>query len=192
MQAERLDSIAEAVSRAERERDVCRGRLEDLGEALEQSGERAKALDRLHAVFQDAAAGVERSAHARITRIVGMCLSAVFDEPYEFDILFEAKRGKTEARLVFKRNGMVIGSPMDASGGGVLDVASFALRLASVVLSLPRKRRILILDEPFRFVSERYRPRVAELLERVAVEHGVQIVMVTHVREFRIGRVVEA
>lgn len=134
--------------------------------------------------------GLQERAHARISGVVTRCLEAVFDDPYEFCIVFEQKRGHTEARLVFVRDGQEL-DPMSASGGGVIDVASFALRLSCLMLSKPPLRRFLCLDEPFKFVSEEYRERVRVLLETLPKELGVQIIMITHITEFQIGKVIE-
>jgi ABC-type Fe3+/spermidine/putrescine transport system ATPase subunit len=80
--------------------------------------------------------------------------------------------------------------PLDATGGGVCDVAAFALRVACLMLSQPPKRRLLVADEPFRFVSEEYRPAVRQMIETLADELGIQFILVTHATEFEIGKVV--
>jgi ABC-type sulfate/molybdate transport systems ATPase subunit len=79
---------------------------------------------------------------------------------------------------------------MSASGGGVVDVAAFALRIACLTLRKPALRKVLILDEPFRFLSAEYRPRVRSLIESLADEFGVQFIIVTHLDEFRCGKVI--
>jgi hypothetical protein len=106
------------------------------------------------AVSQAMAQGMQRQAHVRVTSIVNKCLTSIFDEPYTFDIQFDRKRGRTEARMVFERDGAEL-DPTTGAGGGVLDVASFALRVAACVLGQPPKRKLLILDEPFRFFKWR-------------------------------------
>lgn len=141
-------------------------------------------------VLQLVSAAVQQQAHARIAAIVSRCLEAVFEEPYTFQIQFERKRGKTEARLVFVRDGMEI-DPMNASGGGVVDVAAFALRVSCMLLAKPPVRRLMILDEPFRFVSTEYRERVRLLLEALSEELGIQFIVVTHMTELQMGKVIE-
>lgn len=138
------------------------------------------------------AAQVQQNAHKHISRIVTRCLKAVFDKPYRFRILFERKRGQTEARLVFIRKGKTL-DPVHECGGGPVDVAAFALRLACLLLQKPAKRRILILDEPFRFVSERreYRKKVADLLLALSEEMKIQIIQVTHDPLLAVGKVIE-
>lgn len=142
-------------------------------------------------ILQGLAEKVQEQAHEKIAHLVTSCLAAVFgDDAYEFKIRFDRKRGKTEAVLLFCRDGQEI-DPMDAAGGGAVDVAAFALRLTCLLLAKPPCRRLLVVDEPFRFLSEGYRPAVRELLERLSKELKVQIVMVTHSSELMIGDVIE-
>lgn len=139
---------------------------------------------------QTIATAIQHEAHEQIASIVERCLTAVFEDPYQFKINFERVGGRTEASLVFIRDGKEI-DPLTASGGGVVDIAAFALRLGALVLSKPQMRRLLILDEPFRFVSSKYRPAVASLLEELTTDLGVQIIQVTHIQELVIGKVHE-
>lgn len=120
--------------------------------------------------------------------MVSRALQSVFDDPYQFEIVFERKRNRTEAALLFKDGENEL-DPMNSVGGGVIDVASFALRLACLVLS--NARPILILDEPFRFVSVDLRPRVATMVQEMAEQLEVQFIIVTHDPEFQMGTIVE-
>ena len=143
-------------------------------------------------ILQAAAEAVQQQAHRRLASVVTRCLKAVFGEEdaYEFRIRFEQKRGKTEAQLLFARDGMEV-DPVDAAGGGVIDVAAFALRTACLLLTVPPKRRLLVLDEPFKMLSRTYRARVRQLLITLAEEMSLQIIMVTHSEELIAGKVVE-
>jgi DNA repair exonuclease SbcCD ATPase subunit len=140
--------------------------------------------------LQEISQAIQQKAHDRIASVVSRCLSAVFDDPYEFNILFERKRGKTEARLVFVRDGREV-DPISSSGGGVVDVASFALRVSSIMLSKPSLSKVVIMDEPFKFVSEVYRERVRDMLEMLSTELKIQFIFVTHMKELKTGTVIE-
>lgn len=142
------------------------------------------------ALAQQVAMSVQEQAHRQIADVVSRSLEAVFDEPYEFRIRFEQKRGRTEASLVFARDGVDV-DPLTASGGGVVDVAAFALRLSALLLSRPPVRRLLVMDEPFRFVSVEYRERVGMLLERLADELDFQFIVVTHMEELKTGTIIQ-
>lgn len=109
---------------------------------------------------------------------------------YEFQIKFERKRGRTEASLRFLRRGLDV-DPLSASGGGMIDVAAFALRVACLMLHRPRLSRVVVIDEGFKFVSSQYRENVRSMLEGLAEDLGIQIVQVTHIEELETGKVIE-
>jgi DNA repair exonuclease SbcCD ATPase subunit len=157
---------------------------------LEKAKDTHKHAQAAQQVLQALAQAIQQKAHSRIAEVVSSCLSSVFgDEAYEFVIEFEQKRGKTEAVLKFRRNGQDV-FPLEGSGGGVVDVAAFALRVACLMLHRPRLSKLLVLDEPFRFVSEQYRPAVREMIEKLASDMGLQIILVTHQEEFVTGKVI--
>jgi hypothetical protein len=101
-------------------------RLESASERLEESLSCQK-------IVQEVASRVQESAHAQIAQVVTKCLSAVFDDPYAFKVIFEQKRGKTEARLTYVRDGQEF-HPTSEAGGGVVDLTSFALRCCAAFL----------------------------------------------------------
>ena len=144
-------------------------------------------------ITQQIAQTIQQQAHNKIAGVVSRCLETVFDgeDVYGFKIHFERKRRKTEAKLILTKNEHEINNPLDADSGGVLDVAAFALRLASLILAKPKLRRIIILDEPFKFVSDDYLQNVKLLLEGLAKDFKVQLIMVTHIKQLQIGKVIE-
>lgn len=155
-------------------------------EAKDQLAEAQTAQQVVQAVAQT----VQQQAHTRIASIVTKCLAGIFDDPYEFRIIFDRKRGKTEARLVFYRDGKEF-DPTGSTGGGCVEVAAFALRVSCILLSRPPGRRVVILDEPFRNVhSPIYRQRVCQMVERLAKDLGMQFVIVTGIRDFEIGHII--
>ena len=186
-----LEDYQRKLDRLVAEYDHAERQVADEEASLAKAIARLQACERAQRILQAVAEAVQEAAHQQIAHVVTRCLKAVFgeEEGYEFQIEFVRKRGRTEANLWFVRDGLQLG--MDAVGGGVVDVAAFALRLASLALSLPRRRKLLILDEPFRFVSQEYRPQVKALLETLAEEMGLQIVMVTHSPDLVCGKVIE-
>lgn len=156
---------------------------------IESAEKKVDELTEALSIIQSVAQVVQTKVHNQLGGVVTRCLEAVFDDPYEFKLLFEQKRGRTEARLAFVRDGVQV-DPLTASGGGVVDVAGFALRLACLMLTRPRMRPLVVLDEPFRFVSVEYRQRIRELLEGLADDLGIQFIMVTHMEDLKIGEVI--
>ena len=141
-------------------------------------------------IVQSIAQIVQQKAHIKIVQIVNRCLESVFEDPCEFRIIFDKKRGKTEAKLVFFRDSHEV-DPLTASGLGVVDVASFALRLSCLLLSSPRKRKLLVLDEPFRFVDAEKAERVRMMLMTLSMELLVQIILSTHNKQLMTGKIID-
>lgn len=162
----------------------------DEEEALAKAKAQEKHTLEAQAILQDISRQVQEIAHEQIASVVTRCLEAVFQEDaYTFKIEFEEKRGRTEAKLLFVKDGNEI-DPVDASGGGVIDVASFALRLSCLVLSRPACRRLLVLDEPYKYLSKDYQPYMREMLEILSKEFGVQVILVTHSDLIKCGKVI--
>lgn len=141
-------------------------------------------------IAQEVAQQTQEELEFQVSALVTNALASVFPDPYEFRVSFEIKRGKTEAVLFFERDGEEI-DPLTASGGGVVDIAAFALRLSAFLIANVKPPPVIVLDEPFRFVSAEYRPAVAELLDEMATKLGIQFIMVTHFEEYRIGNVIQ-
>lgn len=158
---------------------------------LERLKDRLTHLEEAQKVLQGVAEGVQQHSHRAVADVVTRCLRAVFGEDaYEFKINFVQRRGKTEADLLLARGGMEL-SPVESTGGGVADVVSFGLRLAALILSRPKRRRLLCLDEPFRHLSRDHHATVRGLLETLSQELEIQILLITHSKQLACGRVVE-
>lgn len=174
--AVRLDSLQQSIQREENNYTIEHTNLAHAQKAQE--------------ILQHLAQAVQAKAHEKIAEVVSSCLASVFDSPYLFTIRFERKRGRTEAYLRFQR-GAVETDPMRASGGGTVDVAAFALRVASLVLHRPRLAQVIVLDEPMKFVSEKYQVAVRSMLEQLAEDMNIQIIFVTHNENYSTGKVID-
>jgi DNA repair exonuclease SbcCD ATPase subunit len=171
---------------------IIKSNYEQEKENLEKAKGRLSSAETARELVQEVAQKLQQAVHNQIAGIVSLGLKTVFSEPYNFKINFEKKRGRTEARLIFERDGLEL-DPISAAGGGVIDVAAFTLRVACLSLSKPALRPILILDEPFKNVSKTkgYLDQIPLLLEKLAEEMGLQIIMVTHIEELKVGKVID-
>jgi DNA repair ATPase RecN len=114
-----------------------------------------------------------------ISDITSLALEAVFPNPYELKVEFVQRRNKTECDLFFERDGNHV-DPLTASGVGAVDVAAFALRIASWSMARPHSRNTIILDELFRFLSTNYQERASTMLKELSQKLGIQFIIVTH------------
>ena len=130
-------------------------------------------------VIRQVAIETQQQLQFHISDITSLALEAVFDDPYELTAEFVQRRNKTECDLYFIRDGSRV-DPLSASGGGAVDVAAFALRVASWTMSRPRPRATIILDEPLRFLSVDLQPRASQMIKELSTRLEIQFIIVTH------------
>lgn len=141
-------------------------------------------------ILQSVAAETQKRAHEQITRIVTRAIQFVFGAGYQFRINFERKRGKTHAKMVIVRRGHEI-DPLESESGGIVDVAAMALRLSCLSLATPKRRKLVVLDEPLKNVhGVEYQRRTVQLIESLSEELGFQIIIVTGLEWLRLGKVI--
>ena len=175
-----LAELTHAKRRASEEEAAVRGVKESLKDCLEAQR-----------IVQVVAEAVQQQAHRQIASVVTSALRSVFGDGSEFHIEFKRARGKTEARLTFA-NGDKEESPLEASSGGKVDVASLALRLVAILLARPQRRRLLVLDEPLKHLhGETYRENARLLIEEMAAKMNFQIIYSTGFEWLRTGKIVD-
>jgi DNA repair exonuclease SbcCD ATPase subunit len=185
-----LSPIQHAINMHKLDYSSAKIQLADEKKKLKEAQAYLKAVEEARKICQDVAQTIQRQAHHQIEKIVSLCLQTIFGDDYSFEILFVKKRGRTEAQLNLKYKNNVIENPLEGSSGGVLDVAGFALRLSCLMLSKPQCRKLLVLDEPFKNLHGlEYRERVRVLLEKLSKDFQVQLVIVTGIPDFEIGKV---
>ena len=156
--------------------------LSHAKELKELSKERLSNAEKALKLVDKVARQTQEKLQYHISNLVSMAQASVFDDPYKFEVEFVQRASKTECDLWFTKNKERL-EPMLSSGGGALDIASFALRCAFwslQSLSGKRTRPIIILDEPFRFVSVDLQSRCAEMIKQISSKLKIQIIMVSH------------
>src|SRR5690606_33824927 len=119
--------------------------LIDEGKVALRAHEKAKKI------LQEVALKTQQQLSYNVSDIVSMALETVFETPYELKLEFIERRNKTECDIYFVRDGLKI-DPF-SGGGGAIDIAAFALRVALWSMQQPKPRPTLILDEPFKHLK---------------------------------------
>ena len=131
-------------------------------------------------ILQESARITQEHLQYRISKLVTLAMEAVFDDPYHLEVLFENARGRTQASINFMRGDELV-SPLDASGGGAVDVAAFGLQVSLWTLQNPRTRPVLFLDEPLKWLKGGGMPdKGAAMLQEISQKLGIQVIMVSH------------
>jgi DNA repair exonuclease SbcCD ATPase subunit len=138
--------------------------------------------EKAHVIVREVGIKVQQQLQYHISDITSLALEAVFNDPYNLTVEFVQRRNKTECDLYFVRRDEKV-DPISASGGGAVDVASFALRVASWSMSNPKTRNTILLDEPFKHlkgVEENH--KVLQMINEISKKMGLQIIMISDER----------
>lgn len=172
-----LTKLSMRWARASEQKQIVTRKLEADELLLQQTLKRQETVLKAQALIQTTAQETQNQLTYHVQALVQNALDAVFPTVYLFRAAFELRRGQTEVDIWLDKDGEAI-DPRDAAGGGVVDVVCFALRV--VAWSLSQTSPVLILDEPFKWVSMGLRPICGQLLRGISDRLGLQIIMVTH------------
>ena len=114
-----------------------------------------------------------------VEEVVTLALSTIYGQNYRFELEYEVRRNQAEATPWIVKDGERT-SPRDEVGGGVLDVAALALRLALWAMAEPRTAGTFLLDEPSKFLSGDLQADFGRMLAELADLLGAQFIVVTH------------
>lgn len=179
-----FEKIERLFNQSKGVRSQIQKQLQETKELKKFSEKKLKLIEEAQIFLQKVAQNTQEKLKFQIEDIVNLALESVFPNEYLFQMNFNVSRGKTEAELVFqdKRTGQTI-DPMEASGGGVVDLTCFALRISAFALESGTDN-LIILDEPFKFISRDLQERAGEILKKLSEKMKLQIIMVTHIPEF--------
>ena len=132
-------------------------------------------------IVREVGLATQQQLQVHISDVTSLALESVFEDPYELVAEFVQRRNKTECDLFFTRDGHRM-DPMDSSGFGAVDVASLALRIAAWSMQIPRKRNVIILDEPFKVLDGKTDriEKASQMIKELSDKLGIQFIIVTH------------
>jgi ABC-type sugar transport system ATPase subunit len=122
---------------------------------------------------------------AKINDVVTTAVQSVFGEDITFEMIISSKNNTVQAVPTFFNKG-IVENPKVTQGGGMLAIASLALRV--VLLTLVKDRTdIMILDEPMGALSTTggCMDRGVQLLRTISEKLGIQMLIVTHGEEVK-------
>ena len=158
-----------------------RGEIEELKWDLRRLSIEIKTTEKAQLIIKKAAQDTYGELRYAISELVTFSLHSVFDEAYEFKVKFKERGvGRIDLKFILEKDG----EPFDIflnSGGGVADIISISLRVS--IWCLEPNAPIMILDEPFRNLSDSHKIRAAKCLNDISREVGIQFIVVTHDKE---------
>lgn len=176
-----IQDIRNQLERRKGRRDQIEISVTNLTEKISDTKLDLRRHEEAREILRTVGLETQKQLQYHISDITSLALEAVFVDPYELIAEFVQRRNKTECDLYFSRRGSRV-DPLDASGGGAVDVASFALRIAAWSMQNPKRRNVIILDEPMKFLDTQTDrlERASMMLKEISTRLNLQFIIVTH------------
>ncbi len=129
-------------------------------------------------IIQIVSSETQKKLEYQISNLVSSALASVFTNPYKFNLLFVQRRNKMEADLIFSKDSNETNDLINTAGGGAVDIASFALRVA--LWSIKRTRPVMIIDEAFRFLSLDLQQKASDMIKEISSKLNIQVILISH------------
>jgi len=175
-----LDQISNMLQRKVGQRDQLHSQHTRLQAELDRLTTEQEDLTKALEAIQVVARLTQQELEVHVSELVTLALDAVFPRPYKLVLEFVLRRNRSEADLLLVDEKGNKVNPMDAVGGGVVDIAAFALRVALWSLKRPKPRAVMIMDEPFRFLSRDLQGKASMMLREISDKLGIQFLIVSH------------
>lgn len=165
------------------QRDMILKNIKSLKSDIKNKEEELKDIQEAQIIIQEVAKQTQEQIKYEISEPVSLAINSIFDTkeykaPYRFVFDFVSKRNKTECDFYLVNKDNEKENPLEDCGGGLIDIISFALRLS--ICTIAKTRKVLILDEPFKWIDKSKEEKVGQLLRLIVEKLGFQIIMVTH------------
>lgn len=181
---EEYTKIKDNFMRMKGKLDLLKENLSEQETTLEETKAKLESFTKARSVIQIVALNTQRNLEYHLSNLVTTAIWAINPAWPKFVVEISIQRNKTECNLFFEEFG-VKQRPKNCSGGGVKDVASFALRIAR--WSLNKNRATFFLDEPFRNVSPDLQEKTSEMVKMTSEELKLQIIMISHQEDINIA-----
>ena len=179
-----MNTLRYRLEQIKGQRDKLKQEIKQLRKEIKLNKKQLITLEQAKEILREVARQTQDKIKTNITAITTLALESVFGKDiYQLGIEFTPRRNKVECDIYLIKDGKRMNDPLFQSGGGAIDVASFALRIACWGLSKNRSRPVFILDEPFKHLSADLLPNAAEMLTQLKDRLGIQFIIASHEKE---------
>ena len=111
------------------------------------------------------------------TSLVTEALTSIFEKDIRFNIKLYSYRNEPAIDVSVIENNLEV-DPQKSCGGGLNDIISFVIKI--IFIYLKKSSRIIILDEPLKFLSRDYIEQSSNFIRDISKRMNIQIILVSH------------
>ena len=116
--------------------------------------------------------------------LVTEALSSIFEKDIRFKINLYSYRNEPAIDISVIEDELEI-DPQKSCGGGLNDIISFVIKI--IFIHLKKSSKIIILDEPLKFLSRDYIEQSSNFIRDVSKRMNMQIILVSHKPDLEIS-----
>ena len=118
------------------------------------------------------------------TSLVTEALTSIFEKDIRFNIKLYSYRNEPAIDVSVIENNLEV-DPQKSCGGGLNDIISFVIKI--IFIYLKKSSRIIILDEPLKFLSRDYIEQSSNFIHDISKRMNIQIILVSHKPDLEIN-----
>jgi hypothetical protein len=149
---------------------------------IQQEKDEIELLEKCKSLVMELGKSTQKQIKQYIDDTVTLALQPVYGHLYKFVVKFEYnKRGRSEVYFFIDKGGKLLELRKNTTGGGVVDLCAFSLRMILWTLDDSKKAPpIMIMDEPFKNVSWKFLPDVTKVVKKISELLEIQFIIATH------------
>lgn len=184
MYREKLDNLKATYHSRLGQQTAISTATESLRDTVQELSTLAYTQEQSRFLLTKVAEQARETARQHLESTVTDALQYVFGPDFSFVIELKEARGRAEAEFYVEstQNGKRVRTdPLQARGGGVVDIIAIALQFGIVQIhDNPKIQGPILMDEPGKHVDQENTVRLAMFLSEMSKLFGRQIGMVTH------------
>jgi len=176
-----LNKYTDWLSKQKARLELLKEKKDRLTNSLAVSEQILKDLREADEVMNAVSVLAQEDSKQVVEELVTLALQSVYGPEYGFEVENKINRGQPETFLYYTKSGerYWLKNLDDYSGGGVIDICSFALRVVCWAISDEKSDNILVLDEPMKNLDNDRCTLAGEMIKELAESLDLQFIIIT-------------
>ena len=181
---EKINQLKNIIDRNNFLKDSLEEKKEKIQEDISAINNEASSLTELKDFLMTVSANYRDQLCNLFTSLVTEALTSIFEKDIRFNIRLYSYRNEPAIDISVIEDNLEV-DPQKSCGGGLNDVISFVIKI--IFIYLKRSSKIIILDEPLKFLSRDYIEQSSNFIHEISKRMNIQIILVSHKPDLEIS-----
>jgi DNA repair exonuclease SbcCD ATPase subunit len=181
---EKINQLKNIIDRNTFLKDSLEEKKEKIQEDISAINNEASSLTELKDFLMTVSANYRDQLCNLFTSLVTEALTSIFEKDIRFNIRLYSYRNEPAIDISVIEDNLEV-DPQKSCGGGLNDVISFVIKI--IFIYLKRSSKIIILDEPLKFLSRDYIEQSSNFIHEISKRMNIQIILVSHKPDLEIS-----